>query len=309
MEISPFMCYEFLGKVGFGFHYQCVLKNSFRIVDDIRVFPRRMDEQSAESMRAIILRIILTYREATDLNNSEPSFFLAYKIVRELLTKFIWNVGFFNLYTINMDPLLVPLNCKHKIEMDDVYHRYGTYLNPYFGEWNARNCPEQNFFHWLDHGGGKLVDLQREPTNTSRLFKPKHIVSREKLDASRVQYFNHIDVQKFLAHMDEFGLLRWTVGSRGSLIDTVNSCDSFIYVIDEQERLYIHTKKKAVIHHSSFTSGGPVWAAGRIEVNGGKILWISAHSGHYLSSIEHVKRATKIVFGERKVTIISKLDI
>lgn len=310
MALSPFRYYECDGNVGLRFHYaRCVLEYSIRIIDCIRAFPSRMNEQFREAVRVIIPSINRTDREITHLTNREPNFVLAYNNIRELLTKFLWNVGVFNRITLQMDPLLVPLTCKHKLEMDDVYHRYGTYLTPYFEEWKARNCPELNFFKWLDHGSGKFVDLHREPTATSRWFKPKHIVNRKKLVASRVLYFNPIDAQIFLARMDEFGLLRWTADPRGSLVDTVNSCDCFIYVIDEQEKLFIHTKRKAAIHHSSFTFGGPVWAAGRIEVNGGKVLWISAHSGHYLSSMHHVRKATKTVFGGRRVTIISKIDI
>jgi hypothetical protein len=60
----------------------------------------------------------------------------------------------------------------------------------------------------------------------------------------------------------------------------------WIYVLDTQRRLFVHAKYRGKFHHSSFVEGGAVLAAGGIVVQRGRILKLTADSGHYRPSFE-----------------------
>nr|POE81490.1 iq domain-containing protein iqm3 [Quercus suber] len=56
---------------------------------------------------------------------------------------------------------------QHWIEAIDPRHRYGHNLNFYYEEW-GKGDTEQPFFHWLDVGDGKDVDLKDCPRSRLR---------------------------------------------------------------------------------------------------------------------------------------------
>ncbi|KAL0007959.1 hypothetical protein SO802_009461 [Lithocarpus litseifolius] len=56
---------------------------------------------------------------------------------------------------------------QHWIEAIDPRHRYGHNLNFYYEEW-GKGDTEQPFFHWLDVGDGKDVDLKDCPRSSLR---------------------------------------------------------------------------------------------------------------------------------------------
>ena len=71
--------------------------------------------------------------------------------------------------------------------------------------------------------------------------------------------------------------------------------ESLIWVCaleDHQERpsFYSHIGKIQKFHHSSFKAGRDVIGAGEWIVTGGKLLKISANSGHYRPTIDHLHR-------------------
>lgn len=68
-----------------------------------------------------------------------------------------------------------------------------------------------------------------------------------------------------------------------------------IWVISKEEKLYTHPGKIHRFHHSSFTSGDQISCAGDWEVKNGKIVWISARSGHYMPGFEYLLNAVKIL--------------
>jgi hypothetical protein len=55
----------------------------------------------------------------------------------------------------------------------------------------------------------------------------------------------------------------------------------WIYVLDTYQRLFVHAKYKGKFHHSSFLQGGAVLSAGGIVVENGRIVKLTADSGHY----------------------------
>jgi hypothetical protein len=52
-------------------------------------------------------------------------------------------------------------------------------------------------------------------------------------------------------------------------------------VLDTSGRFYCHAKQRGTFHHSSFLRGGAVLSAGGIVVEAGRIVKLTADSGHY----------------------------
>jgi hypothetical protein len=55
-----------------------------------------------------------------------------------------------------------------------------------------------------------------------------------------------------------------------------------IFVMDLEGRVYAGAHRVGLFHHSSFLAGGNVAAAGELRVQNGKLLDVTAKSGHYL---------------------------
>ena len=81
-----------------------------------------------------------------------------------------------------------------RLEIVDSKHRYGTNLKSYHDEWNKSDT-DQNFFHWLDHGDGKSLDLKA--------------CSRAQLDKERVTYLSAEQRENYLIDVGKDGLLYW----------------------------------------------------------------------------------------------------
>lgn len=85
------------------------------------------------------------------------------------------------------------------LEMVDHKHRYGSNLKPYHTYWNTQYYGDQNFFHWLDHGDGRELDLQDSP--------------RERLDSERIIYLTAEQRLNYLVKIVD-GKLLWAKDSR-----------------------------------------------------------------------------------------------
>lgn len=86
------------------------------------------------------------------------------------------------------------MDLQYFLEMVDVSHRHGSNLRAYHTEWKKADTTE-NFFHWLDKGEGKHVDL---PT-----------VSRERLEKEQVRYLSREERLNYLVKVDHEGRLCW----------------------------------------------------------------------------------------------------
>jgi hypothetical protein len=69
--------------------------------------------------------------------------------------------------------------------------------------------------------------------------------------------------------------------SRPGLLQIKEKPCKWIYVLDTSGRLFVHAKYRGKFHHSSFLQGGAVLSAGGIVVEHGRILKLTADSGHY----------------------------
>ncbi|KAK9661460.1 hypothetical protein K7432_018192 [Basidiobolus ranarum] len=197
------------------------------------------------------------------------------------------------------------LKTAHWLECVDTEHRYGSNLHFYHDYWKAQSDAHENFFHWLDHGGGKELDLPECP--------------RSKLESEKLVYCSEEEREKFRVMVDpETRLLVYASSNTpvhtfpdpeltqvssdiepdSTGIRIINSiCQyktsngfKFIYVISPTGNLYVHRKIRGRFQHSSFLAGQSVWGAGGIEVVHGKLIKVTLHSGHYRPTVKHLDR-------------------
>lgn len=191
----------------------------------------------------------------------------------------------------------VLIECKHWLEMQDKYHRYGTYLKPYYDLWLSQNC-EQPFFHWLDLGDGLTAD------SSPKFRTRRRSVSRDVLDTTRVHYCTESERESYKVRVRESdGCLVWASktplapgASFNEVVDTTGDDDRWIFVIDAQGECLVNRKVKGLFHHSSFVAGEPVRAAGRISVRQGRIASVGPNSGHYRTTREQLVHAVHNFF-------------
>jgi hypothetical protein len=76
-------------------------------------------------------------------------------------------------------------------------------------------------------------------------------------------------------------------------LDTKNMVTHFsgpgfaIYVMSEEGNLHVGSHSVGYRHHSTLLAGSNVAAAGEVQVEKGKLVWISNKSGHYAPSAPH----------------------
>ena len=96
----------------------------------------------------------------------------------------------------------------------------GSNLRKYHAEWKNSDSHE-NFFYWLDYGGGKNISLESCP--------------RERLDWEQVRYLSREERMNYLVMVDEEGRLCWK--RNGIPIDTTtewrDSVNGIVPVEDE----------------------------------------------------------------------------
>ncbi|XP_052295810.1 IQ domain-containing protein IQM3-like [Citrus sinensis] len=207
---------------------------------------------------------------------------------------------------------------QHWIEAIDPRHRYGHNLNLYYEEWckrdtehpfstvrhNAVHCipPLSALSNWqmLTHvklwirdsktlGDGKEVDLKDCPRLRLQQECIKYLgplqfnqVSNFLLPVLNKQgreRYQYIIVEGILVNKQTGTLLSTNHGSEGS---------KWIFVMSASKKLYAGEKRKGSFHHSSFLAGGATLAAGRLMAEGGKLMSVSAYSGHYRPSNENL---------------------
>ena len=120
---------------------------------------------------------------------------------------------------LEREKLAKTMDLQYFLEMVDAKHRYGANLRAYHAEWKKSDTHE-NFFYWLDHGGGKNLEL---PT-----------VSRARLEAEQVRYLSREERQKYLVMVDEEGRLCWAKNGERitTSTDYKNSIDGVVPIDD-----------------------------------------------------------------------------
>ncbi|ESK87256.1 iq calmodulin-binding motif protein [Moniliophthora roreri MCA 2997] len=95
------------------------------------------------------------------------------------------------------------LETQHWLELVDGKHRYGSNLKWYHKRWQEEDT-QDNFFKWLDQGGGKSLSLDECP--------------RDQLEKERITYLSSEQRLNYLATIDKEGKLRWA--RNNELVDT-----------------------------------------------------------------------------------------
>jgi hypothetical protein len=184
------------------------------------------------------------------------------------------------------------MSMKYWIEAADPQHRYGSLLEPYCRLWMKNNV-QGSFFEWLDEGEGREIDLQESP--------------RQELMASHVEYLDKSGREQCEIGFakDEKGQVRLIYKESGERLDTprLGCCcfwtyrfgapSKYIFVVDGNNKFFVHRKKTGAFHHSSFLGGRPAIAAGGLVAKDGKLLVVNSNSGHYKPSAKMLEKTFK----------------
>lgn len=99
------------------------------------------------------------------------------------------------------------MELQYWLEFVDTKHRHGSNLRKYHQHWQTQDTRE-NFFHWLDQGAGRHLDLPE--------------CTRERLDTQQVRYLSREERQNYLVEVDAQGLLTWA--KNGNKVWTKDEC-------------------------------------------------------------------------------------
>jgi hypothetical protein len=125
----------------------------------------------------------------------------------------------------------------------------------------------------------------------------KYFVLRgHRVKDTKVQFIrNEEDLKKYVVHAGA----SMTYGDPPQVFDTGNMISKAsgagfaIFVMDEDGNIYAGQHRVGLFHHSSFTAGRPVAAAGELKVSGGKLVQLTAKSGHYQPTPENTWNVVK----------------
>jgi hypothetical protein len=201
------------------------------------------------------------------------------------------------------------LEPSHWLEVADQRHRYGSALRPYYDAWLALSessgSSGESFFHFLDEGAGKDLNLKEHEDHQQCRYRPRHplvseatrlkkkMVSRIQLESCRLEYCDATQRMQYIVRVEDGKLVWANDGLEWKANDVVHSevDEKWIFVLDPAGNMYINRKVKGRFHHSCFLAGGCVRAAGRVVVDHGCIVSLAPYSGHYRpspDSINHV---------------------
>ncbi len=163
---------------------------------------------------------------------------------------------------------------KHWVEVIDQQHRSGSDLCHYHLVWR-QSSTRQSFLYWLDHGEGKLLDLESCP--------------RKNLNKGNILYCRPSQSARHLVTIEN-GLLRYAFS--GELVQAptqwrgivawkrLSPADKarakaegrkpdyqrWICVMSCKRIFYVGLKRRGLFQHSSFLAGAATLFAGLIEV-------------------------------------------
>jgi hypothetical protein len=176
------------------------------------------------------------------------------------------------------------MDLQYFLEMVDVKHRYGSNLRAYHEQWKKAETNE-NFFYWLDYGGGKRFE---HPT-----------VSRERLEKEQVRYLSREERLNYLVRVDEEGRLCWV--KNGERINTsVEYKDSVNGVVPKDDDTpafgpngQLHSgQSKNLRRSSSISSSSSDSGSEHSDVEGEHYVNEDLSKAKGVSKLKHVSAAT-----------------
>lgn len=203
------------------------------------------------------------------------------------------------------------LDAAHWLEVADPRHRYGTALRPYYDAWVAqgeRGCRVvgESFFHFLDEGAGKNLNLNEhfdhvscvyKPSRSSFRSRPKRCLSRAELESCQLEYCDAEQRKQYIVEVVDNKLVWQNSNDRWCRHEPLNTGaeNKWIFVMDAVNNIYVNRKIKGRFHHSCFMAGGRVRAAGRLVVENGRVISIAPYSGHYRPIPDSVNRVIDVL--------------
>lgn len=171
---------------------------------------------------------------------------------------------------LSKDEKAQKLALQHWLEAIDPRHRYGHNLHMYYDVW-FKSQSSQPFFHWLDVGDGKEVNLEKCP--------------RTNLQRQCIKYLGPKERESFEVILESGKLV---YRESGKFVDTVGD-SKWIFVLSTSRTLYVGQKRKGTFQHSSFLAGAAITAAGRLVAHSGVLEAIWPYSGHYHPTEENFR--------------------
>ena len=204
-----------------------------------------------------------------------------------------------------------PLKESYFVEQIDPLHRHPRQVSMHFSQWSQSNITTDNFEssvyaqaptecnppsreaillddfrHWPDSESTQSLNDWKKSLNETQgviRFHPQYLHT-----ALKVQMIDN----NRLIPSDQFPpLLNQEIRNLPPHEEI-----ALIYVIDQDNNIFIHKKYDNKVHHSSFLDGKPVKSAGDITLNNRfNITSIGDHSGHYspTNSYEQVVKTMK----------------
>ncbi|RLN48009.1 hypothetical protein BBJ28_00000397 [Nothophytophthora sp. Chile5] len=171
------------------------------------------------------------------------------------------------------------------LEALDDEHRYGFHLRAFHKAWkhemadgsNNSGSNNASFFYWLDHGAGRSLEL---PECSQHELRHTHV---EYCSAEQRKSYE----LRFVPGDGALGGVGVEYAVSGEVVHT-DERSKWIFVVDLTGRMYLGRKRKGRFHHSSFVSGEPIVAAGKIIIKHGVIVAIEPHSGHFKPRLENL---------------------
>ncbi|CAD0113166.1 unnamed protein product [Aureobasidium uvarum] len=171
------------------------------------------------------------------------------------------------------------MGIEYFLEMVDQKHRYGSSLRKYHKVWQESDTKE-NFFYWLDFGGGKDVDLPERP--------------RTRLDEERVRYLSREERQKYLVKIDDEGMLCWA--KNGERISTSpewkDSMEGIVPITDDTTPTWRNTTGRQQLSESSSGSDSDSDVSVGSSEDASRYVNQELHDAKGLSKLKHLSTNT-----------------
>jgi hypothetical protein len=187
------------------------------------------------------------------------------------------------------------------LEQMDTSHRMGDLLKACYEVYNEKipsggdgTSKAPGFFEWLDRLGEfeRIVmignSLRRQgavPAGGQPNLKPSLV----RAFISGVKYLDQVSRPDYRVTFQN-GLAHY----RGDPLTTFDMRTVFsgpgfgVWVMSPSGEMYAGPHMHGGFHHASFLAGAPVRSAGEIRANCGRIEFLSARSGHYMPTAEHL---------------------
>lgn len=184
-------------------------------------------------------------------------------------------------------PISKEIGTNYLMEKMDPRHHFANDLAWLFVEYEKPPAKAVNFFDWV-------ASLDRPTLKAMYLLKGWALSDQEvDLFMNGVEYLDDAQRVDYRLYFRDGRICKFN----GRPFDTSTmvsheAAGVAMYVLSPDKEFYAAEGVVSQRHHSSLLAGAPVMAAGELKTDGnGKLQWISASSGHYKPTIQHLRNA------------------